>query len=536
MNFLYNQNKNMMESSSGSFTPSPSPSFLFSQMSDPTQFITNLAAPFLNLSENNSLSLKPETFGSSFRSLIPNIKKPLLSNDTIASCSLLKLIRMSIDNLGEEGLNIVTNEILPQIVELYLQNSKFIDYYCQCLTSIPAKYRDNVLVDIITKYSMSNDYRYRVLGASLISLVRRHNRVISQFKNFSTDKNKNVRITIIKSLPNCNFDGMIIDSIVEDAAHDMSCDVKNAIACEIGYIAPHLTDLYIELLNDLTTQESALSCFSAMVNYSGFSIFFEPFFKIVSISPEKAASSLIQISAFVDPSEHRLLYKCAKSMRNNKEFISSFFQFTRAFSNREKFLKFFDIRYMKGFRERLLYCQQCQYFVEDFGVKLLPIALEFANDSSKAVRAQSVFLLTDLVKKVPDSKTAVLSLVGSSWMQRVVLANVCINIVGNKYYINNNNNSCDSSYYNHDENEKINSSPSIPSMRYINYNSSYDISGFNNDYLSSGDNYKLKYKNWNNDEKSEKVIIDFLKMKKRLEKDKDPRVRAQFELKQLSND
>ena len=85
----------MIESSSGSFTPSPSPSLLFSQMSDPTQLITNLAAPFLNQSEDyTKIPFKPETFGLSIRSLIPNIKKPLLGNDTNAFNSLLKLIRM----------------------------------------------------------------------------------------------------------------------------------------------------------------------------------------------------------------------------------------------------------------------------------------------------------------------------------------------------------------------------------------------------------------------------------------------------------
>ncbi|OHT14987.1 hypothetical protein TRFO_42792 [Tritrichomonas foetus] len=286
--------------------------------------LTNICAPFLQC------DIRYDSFGASLvRSLIPNIRNSLLNNDTNAFNSLPKLVKLSIDNLKEEGLNLVTDEILPELTELYLQDDSFIDLFCETISSVPARYRDDVLVDSISRNSMSNDYRLRILAASSISLVRRYNRVISHFRALAADIHPSVRITIIKSLSNCNFDEPIINSIVNDAIHDVNCEVKNSIAEVIGYIAPHLTDQYIQLLENPETQNNALLCFNVMVTSSGFSTFFDIVIKIIEKNPDKVFSAIFHAAPFIDPCEHRLLYMCAKKLRHNESFIRNLFHFTR---------------------------------------------------------------------------------------------------------------------------------------------------------------------------------------------------------------
>ena len=411
----------MFESSSGSFTPSPS--LLLSQMSDPSAVLSTLCGPFLKREIN------PESFGISLvRSLIPNIKKSLLNRDPNAFSSLPRLVKLSIDNLGEDGLSLVTNEILPQIIELYLVDHTFIDLYCESVSSIPARFRDDVLVDSITKNSISADPNMRILAASIISLVRRYNRVIPQFMALSADPNADVRIAIVKALPNCNFDSPVIESIVKDAANDVSVEVRRAISEVIGYVAPYLQDTYIKLFEDVETQESALSSLGIMTNFSGFEFFYDTFVKSFENFPDTAATTLLQITSFIDPSEHRLLYKCAKKLRTNITFIKNFYQFTRAFENRDRFLKFFSDESYKDVNVRIQYCIQAQLFIDDFGIKLVPYALAFACDKSRTVRKQSVNVLIELIKKVPESKSLVLTLKTAPWMQRVVLAQLAKNL------------------------------------------------------------------------------------------------------------
>lgn len=481
----------MLDSPSESFTPSPS--LILSQMSDPSGLLSTLCAPFLKTADD---IINPDAFGLSLvRSLLPNIMKTLQNKDQSAINTLPTLVKLSIDNLGQEGLDLFTNEVLPEIFNMYIKDPSYLDLYCQAVASISTKYRDDVLVDLIGHFSTSEDYRHRVLAASIIYLVRRHNRVLAQFRSLASDPNEKVRIAIVCSLPNCNFSEIVIDGVVTAAAHDISPKVKKAVAKEVGYVSPQLTDLYIKLLNDFDTQESCLTCFAAMVKYSGFSIFFESFLKIIENYPDQAALTLLQVAPLVDPSEHRLLYQSSKKLRHNKTFIINFYHFTRSFTNREPFLKFFKISRMPDWKERLLYCEQSQYFVEDFGILLLHLALGFATDECKAVRFQSINVLTELVRKVPETVPSILSLANSSSAQKIILANISINIIENR------------------------SVRSKPEETLVDSDIQKDLE--NETQIESVD---INYQN--------ELKKEFEEIKKKLEKDRDPRVRSQFKSKQ----
>ncbi|OHS96848.1 hypothetical protein TRFO_09743 [Tritrichomonas foetus] len=433
----------------------PSPTFILSQMSDPSTVLNSLCSPFLKE------EISPDCFSLSFveNVLIPNIQKTIISDDmnkentdTLPNsinpsaltnspfpgqnftldkfANLPKLIKIIVDNLDIEGLNLIESQILEFIVEIYLMATtpqianNIIDLYCELLSSIPSKYRDDVLVDTINKYSTASDHRLRILAVNIISLVRKNERVVSQFITFSKDKIPTVRAAVINCLQNCNFDSPVIELILTNAAKDHSSRVRNAAASVFGFLTPHLTDEYLQLLKNPSTTESALDSFQAMANFSGFSPFFDTFILIISAFPNKCAKVLIEYSPFVDASEHRLLYKCAKKLRSNFYFIENLYTFSRVFSNKERFLKFFNIEKMTNWRERALYAKICIDFVDDFKIDIIPIVFNFAYDTIEIVRNLSVDIMVKLVKIEPNSVYSIVHLVEGGWHQRLVLAKV----------------------------------------------------------------------------------------------------------------
>ncbi|KAH0788797.1 hypothetical protein GPJ56_007479 [Histomonas meleagridis] len=353
-----------MDSVSPNF--SPSPAFLISQMSDPTSTLSSLCLPFLHQDISAEKFIQDNMVSTV---LIPNMKKSILNHELESLNGIPDLIKIIIDNLGEEMLDQIKNEILDSIITTYLNSSdgeeeKFLDLYCDSVSSISSRFRDDILVEAIFKYSTSEVVKLRVLSVAIITLVRKNYRIINQFQTLASDSDPLVRVKVINSLVTCTFRDHIIEPILNAGAHDESDLVRNAAASVFGYITPHMTDTYIGLLHDPKTTVSALSCFSQMVSFSEFGQFFSAFTEAIKNFPETAAKVLVEIAPLVDPSEHRLLYKCAKMLRNVPTFVQSFHQFAQCFGNKKRFLRFFYNHEMSN-EIRKLYAQQLKYFANE---------------------------------------------------------------------------------------------------------------------------------------------------------------------------
>lgn len=412
----------MFESASGSFPASPA--LLLSQMSDPT-FLSNLCSPFL------AGPILPDSFGMNLveNGLIPSIKQSIQSKETTKFQNVPKLVKIIIDNLGEAGLSIVVDDLLASISNCYLASpqmntEEYLDLYVDTISAIPSRYRDDVLVSLVSQFIQSSDFKLRVLAVSLITLVRRNTRVEDAFRTLSSDSVPAVRLAVVNSLPNCNFNGPLIDSILSKAARDTCDQIRNSVASIIGSVSPHLNDLYIDLLTNPLSMEHALDSFSVMVESSGFEKFINAFASASSIYPEKCAQVLISCAPSVDQCEHRFIYKCAKIFRHVPLFITNLHSFSQSFENKRIFLKFFAVSQMENWRERLLYAQQAVLFVKDLGSSMFDIAVAFSNDEVASVRTESVRIFVELYQTDPSLAERIASLYESGWQQRLVLAKV----------------------------------------------------------------------------------------------------------------
>lgn len=373
-----------MHDSSISSSFSPSPAHMLSQMSDPTSLLSNLCSPFL------TREISVENFGEDVVQilLIPNVKSSILNREFDSFKNIPELIKIIVDNLGEKQIEIVKKDILESIIDIYLakgsedEERNIVNLYCDTISSISSRFRDDILVEYILLYSSSDNVKLRILAAILISLVRRNSRILSQFQMLVSDPSPEVRVTIVKSLPNYTFKEHLIESTLNFATNDESNLVRNAAASVFGILTPHLIEPYLVLLLDPETTVSALSCFQQMVSYSEFSIFYRSFIEVIKNFPKESSKSLLQIAPIVDPCEHRYLYKCAKMLRNEPTFVESFYQFTRCFYNKKKFLVFFDPKKMNNDTIKL-YEKQWEFFMKDLDENNPPTFADLTEGATK---------------------------------------------------------------------------------------------------------------------------------------------------------
>ena len=413
----------IFESSSGSF--SSSPAHLVSQMSDPAA-LANLCSPFLA-----GDAMLPEAFRTSLvqTGLVPNLKKSIRNGEMAKFQNVPKLVRIICDNLGDEGLDMVVDDILPTIASCYFSvpnkdKRAFLDLYLNAVSSIPSRQRDEVLVNIISEFASATDFRKRVLAVHLITLVRRHHRVSAIFKDLSSDRVPSVRAVVVASLPNCNFDLPLIEEVLTNAARDYSFQVRNTAAGVLGPVEPKLVGLYVELLENSSTMERALDSFACMVEANGLGSILNAFMQAIRAYPEKCATVMVSYSSVIDSCEQKLWYKCAKLVRHVPTFIRKLYEFSKLFELRKLFLKFLNVKDMKDWRERWLYARQAALFASDFPDKILDIALVFAHDEAACVRSESAKIFVALYEKDQSKAESICVLLKCSWQQRMVLAKV----------------------------------------------------------------------------------------------------------------
>jgi hypothetical protein len=410
----------MFESSSGGF--SASPTLLLSQINDPA-LLTTLCAPFLHS------EVSADAFCLHFvtSTLVPRVQQAICSHSFPVLQNLPKLIRLIVDNYDSEGLDLVVADLLRPLARGYSPESPdSLNLYLDAVSSVPSRFRDRVLVDLVNEYYASDDPTLRILAANTATLVRKQRFVASQFQTLSTDDNEIVRAEGVKLLRNCHFDGPLIESILSNAAADSSEIVQRAAAAVFGEVAPLFVDLYIRLLENSVTMETALDSFISVARYSGFAAVAAAFSKAISVYPKKCARVLVEVSEAADPSDHLPLYSAALQLRHCPSFIKKLHEFSAPFEAKRPFRKFFKVETMKTPRERLLYARQAILFVPILGPDLLTAALAFAHDESPTVRFQSVGVLAELCRNDPALSAPISSLMRSAAEQRLVLAQVIV--------------------------------------------------------------------------------------------------------------
>ena len=407
----------MLGSSSGSYQSSPA--LTISQMSDPS-VVSTMCAPFLQLSADQFCLAVVES------GLIPNMKRAVQNGDLEKFHGIPNLVKIMVDNLGESGLALA-DDLLLTIASSYGEHDrsdKYLTLFLESVSSVPSRHRDDVLVDFINRFSSSPDVSLRLLATNSIALVRSQSRVLEIFKTLASDCASIVRAGAVLALPDSTFDNETVNSIVMNACHDPSQEVRNAAASVIGSVAPDMTEPYESLLRDPETMMNALNSFSAMVEYSGLDPLFLAFTAAAHVYPEKCAMALIECSHIPGVADDGLLFRLAKRLRHVSTLISHLYDFSRHFQRRDEFLKMFRVDRMRKPGERLLYAEQAALFASEFGSKMTGIALDFARDEAVEVREASVKVLVALFLSDPTTAEAISGLARESWEQRLVLARV----------------------------------------------------------------------------------------------------------------
>jgi hypothetical protein len=381
--------------------------------------LATICFPFLHT------DVTTETFCLSLvtSSLVPNIQRAILAGDLAVLQNLPKLVRLIVDNYESDGLAIVLTDILPPIAA-FSADSSFLVLYLDAVSSIPSRYRDSVLHDIVAECYESPSPSLRVLAAHAATLVRRRRLVAHFFETLSRDADPTVRVAVVLLLRTCHFDGSLIERVLTNAADDPSEKVQCAAAGVFGDVAPLLVVPYTKLLESPAASQAALESFPSMAQYAGFEPLAAAFASAAQRHPRKCAHILIDLAPTADPSEHQLLFRAALGLRHCPSLIKKLWQFSESFETKRPFARFFKVEKMLTSRERLLYARQCKLFVKDIGGKLLTAALAFAYDEEAEIRNQSIAILVELCKGEPALCEPIASLAKASREQKMVLESV----------------------------------------------------------------------------------------------------------------
>ncbi|KAH0789548.1 hypothetical protein GPJ56_006514 [Histomonas meleagridis] len=401
------------------------PPILISQIPDP-DFFPRMCQPFIGNNE------KITSFSLAFviNNLIPSIKQQISKLNFEAIDELPKLTRIFIDNLDQDGLNLVTNEILPALHDAFQFNNsafavkKLTKLISSTICSIPSRYRDDVLFDIIAKDSSGNEAQIRSLAATLSQYVLHCDKITSYCRALLLDRVPQVRIDFLKALPNSNFSLDFIEYVVRSSIKDRNPKIRRETATIISQMCPDRYDLYQVLFYDPETAKSAFRNIKPIVKANGFQTVLADFREGMKYEAESSAAALINLSRVVNESEHDLLLNCCLDVRFSPIFVQHLHKFSLVFSNKNFFLHFLDPRGAPNWRIKISLLQQAILFVDTLHSKLCDIAIYFSEDLVAAVRNYSVDLWESLIDDDKTNAIEAKKLMQDNWQIRLVLAKI----------------------------------------------------------------------------------------------------------------
>ena len=401
-----------------------SPSLLLSQISDP-QFVGRLCMPIINEQVANEDFLPPLITNS----IVPEIKNIIKGDKKNQFESIPTIIRLMIENYPEIGVMIVKNDIF-NIIQETIQTSgsrkaaDLTDLFVEIASTIPSYYRDEILVDLIHKYTTDPDAKIRHLAVSLIPVVRDNSRVLTYFQKLAKDKVPTIRGAVIQSLSNCTFDENIINSILVNGTKDSNLGVQQIAASVFGSIAPQLVKDFCRILKNPNTVRYAFPQMPQIVACNSFAEIFDAFDEAIKYDKNDGALALIETVKLVDVKQESALYiRAARQLASFQPFAWRIHDFAKSFSNKCDFIELLDPKGITDWRTRYALLKQCEEFVPEVSTSLARLAEIYSEDQVAYVRNESVQLWNLILKNDPTIKSECIErLMRGSWHKRMILA------------------------------------------------------------------------------------------------------------------
>lgn len=399
----------MIDSPQVEYIPA-SPTFLISQLSDST-LVSSVCSPFLTNKDEYFKNGETISFPLSLAEevLVPSAINNIKANNSEAIKKIPSLVKLIIDNHGIDGLSLVINMILPAMITSFRSclssaSKSSMILIGDILCAISSKFRDNALIEIITKSSCDPEPKMHTLAAYLIPLVRDSSRVLSLFRSLSLDRVPQVRCEVVKGLPNCNFDESLIKYILVNSSKDQNATVRRASATIFGKIAPELVDDFLPLLESKDTVKAALKSVKEIVIQNGLKIIKQQFHRACIMEPELSAAVVLNISKVINDDEKSLLLNFAFLLKYTNNMSTHLFKFSQNFQDKDIFIELLtpivDGKQMleQHWRIRRNLLEQALLFIPIFHEKLITIAELYSKDPIAIMRDMSVKLWVALIK------------------------------------------------------------------------------------------------------------------------------------------
>ena len=402
-----------------------SPTFLISQLPDPT-FVSQVCHPFMHC------DIAPDSLNMDFiqDSLIPNIKKQIAEHDFQAMRSLPMIAKLIVDNLDRQGLTLLNEEIFPELYRCILLVPRLllndmIALVAEVICKISSRYRDDLMIDVIALSSTASETRLRILAAYLIPLVRESDRVLEYFQSLSEDPSAQVRIEVIKSLPNVCYDESITRSILLDAVRDVDAHINCAAACVFGEVAPQLISDYAKLLRNRATCRCALRGFTPVVIENGLRELISDFVYAAELEPEACASVLLDLAKDVDECDIPLFMDAVMKVRETETMLEHMGTVVAVIPDKDFFADVLDPTGITDWRVRKKMLLEAVKLVGVIdSTRMIELANKFSHDDVADVRNMCVGLWCHLIKTDPESIKSVKMLSDESWQSRLLLVKV----------------------------------------------------------------------------------------------------------------
>ena len=402
-----------------------SPTFLISQLRDPT-FVSQVCRPFTHC------DIAPDSLNMEFiqDSLIPNVKKQIAEHDIQAMRSLPMIAKLVVDNLDRQGLTLLNEEIFPELYRCILVVprsllSDMITLVAEVICKISSRYRDDLMIDVVAIGASASETRLRILAAYLIPLVREADRVFTYFRSLSEDPSTQVRIEVIKSLPNVCYDESITRSLLLDAVRDVDARVNCAAASVFGDVAPQLVSDYAKLLRNRATCRCALRGFTSMVVENGLRELISDFMYAVELEPDACASALLDLAKDVDECDIPLFMEAVMKVRETETMLEHMSIVVAVIPDKDFFADVLDPTGVADWRVREKMLLESVKLVGVIDTtRMIELANKFSHDDVADVRNMCVDLWCHLIKTDPESIKSVKMLSDESWQLRLLLVKV----------------------------------------------------------------------------------------------------------------
>ena len=404
-----------------------SPQLLLDELPD-ASYVSKLVEPITKT--------KIDNFGFQMdfveQQLLPGIKTIIKQGKKSTFSTIPALIRLILDNFGEESFGLIKNELHPIIISTILTGGPrkaqdVTDLFIEICSMIPRHFREDFVVDLIHKYSLDKDIKLRLLAVHLIPIVRDSDRVFDNFSALAHDSNPTIRGTIVSNLSNYTFEEDVIVDVIKDAISDPCIGVQQMAANIFGSIAPNLSKEFCQLLENPETVRNAFPSMPQVVAHTSFAEIFDSFLAALAFDKNDAALALLETVQSVPlKSEESLYIRAAKSLISFSPFAWRLHSFAQSFTDKSSFVELLDPSHVSDWRTRYALLKQCQEFLDDLDLSsLIRLAEIFSEDQIAYIRNESVNLWVAILKKSIGTKATVVDrLMRGSWQKRMVLAKV----------------------------------------------------------------------------------------------------------------